>query len=115
MMHLRRKRQCLSAYLTWQTNDYGSNYLFSAYGTGTMGYAQVGYLLPGELTKTRFQPYITYAHNSYDARPEARKIFGIGSNAYFSGNNSKLTFEYKRQTFGEDVVGTITLQAMIYL
>ena len=42
--------------------------------------------------------------------------FGIGANAYLSGHNSKLTLEYFNTKYGtNDAVGTLTLQAMIYL
>ena len=105
----------ITAYATFQTNDYGDNYLFSAYGTGTMIYGHVGYVLSGELNKTRYQPYLSYASNSYDAINDNRNNLGLGINAYMSGHNSKLTLEYKHQKFGDSDTGTITLQAMIYL
>lgn len=105
----------ISAYATYQNNDYGENYLFSAYGTGSMIYGQAGYVLPGELVKARFQPYASFASNSYDAVDDNRNIFGVGVNAYLSGNNSKLTLEYLNQKFGDSKQGTVTLQAMIYL
>ncbi|MBT8262033.1 MAG: hypothetical protein KJO05_04365 [Bacteroidia bacterium] len=105
----------ITAYASFQSNNYGTNYLFNVYGTGSMVYAHAGYVLPGELKKTRFQPYISFASNSYDAVDDNRNIFGIGANAFFSGHNSKLTLEYKNQAFGESETGTVTLQAMIYL
>ncbi|GLB53807.1 hypothetical protein NBRC110019_28480 [Neptunitalea chrysea] len=109
------KGSALTAYATYQTNDYGANYLYSAYGTGSMLYGHLGYVIPGDVEKTRFQPYFTYASNSYDAVDDNRNVFGIGANAYLSGNNSKLTLEYQNQKFGETTRGTLTLQAMIYL
>ncbi|GLB49136.1 hypothetical protein Y10_15040 [Neptunitalea sp. Y10] len=105
----------LTAYATFQSNDYGTNYLYSAYGTGSMVYGHLGYVVPGNVDKTRFQPYVTYASNSYDAVDDNRNVFGIGANAYLSGNNSKLTLEYQNQNFGDTKTGTLTLQAMIYL
>lgn len=105
----------ISAYASFQTNDYGKDYLFSAYGTGSMVYGHLGYVFAGEKTKTRFQPYFSYGTNSYDAVDDNRNILGIGANAYLSGNNSKLTLEYKNQKFGDSKTGTLTLQAMIYL
>ena len=105
----------LTAYATYQNNDYGTDYLFSAYGTGSMAYAHVGYVIPGDKTKARFQPYVSYASNSYDAVDDNRNVFGIGANAFFSGHNSKLTLEYKNQKFGDSNTGAVTLQAMIYL
>ena len=105
----------LTTYATYQSNDYGKDYLFSAYGTGNMLYGHIGYVLAGDKTKTRFQPYASYATNSYDAVDDNRNVLGIGINAYMSGNNSKLTLEYKNQKFGSSKIGTLTLQAMIYL
>ena len=105
----------ITAYATYQTNDYGTDYLFDAYGTGSMIYSHVGYVIAGDKSKTRYQPYISFASNSYDAIDDNRNILGIGINAYFSGHNSKLTLEYKNQEFGDSDFGTMTLQAMIYL
>lgn len=105
----------ITAYAVYQNNNYGQNYLFSAYGTGSMIYSHVGYTFAGDKSKTRFQPYVSFANNSYDATQDDRNIFGIGANAYFSGHNSKLTLEYHREKFGVSSLNTLTLQAMIYL
>ncbi len=105
----------LTAYATFQSNNYGTNYFYSAYGTGSMIYAHAGYVLPGKDKKTRFQPYVSFASNSYDAVDDNRNRFGLGTNAFLSGHNSKLTLEYANQKFGESKVNTVTLQAMIYL
>lgn len=109
------KGSAITAYATYQSNDYGKDYLFSAYGTGSMIYGHVGYVFNGDKTKTRFQPYTSYSTNSYDAIDDNRNVFGIGLNAYMSGHNSKLTLEYQNQKFGDTDTGTVTLQAMIYL
>jgi hypothetical protein len=105
----------LTAYATYQSNDYGKNYLYSAYGTGSMVYGHAGYVIAGDKTKTRYQPYISYATNSYDATNDNRNVFGIGTNIYMSGHNSKITVEYKKEKFGSTDNGTFTVQAMIYL
>jgi hypothetical protein len=80
-----------------------------------MFYSQVGYVIPGDIYKIRVQPFTSYASNSYDAVEDNRNIFGIGGNVYFEGHHSKLTVEYKNQKFGESKLGTIAVQAMIYL
>ena len=72
-------------------------------------------MIPGDVSKTRFQPYVSFASNSYDAVDDNRNIFGIGANAFFSGHNSKLTLEYQNQKFGDSDTGTVVVQAMIYL
>ncbi len=105
----------ITGYATFQSNDYGENYLYSAYGTGSMLFAHAGYVIPGTDKKTRFQPFVSFASNSYDAVDDNRNVFGLGANAFFSGHNSKLTLEYKNQKFGDSEQGTVTLQAMIYL
>ena len=105
----------LTAYAVYQNNNYGKNYLFSAYGTGSMLYGHVGYVFAGDATKTRFQPYLSYGTHSYDAVDDNRSTLGIGVNAYMSGHNSKLTLEFKNQKFGDVDANTISLQAMIYL
>ncbi|WP_397362988.1 hypothetical protein [Olleya sp. R77988] len=105
----------ITAYAVYQSNDYGKDYLHSAYGTGSMIYAHVGYVLGGDKTKTRYQPYASFGTNSYDAVSDDMTNFGLGVNAYFSGHNSKLTLEYKNQKFGSVDSSGLTLQAMIYL
>lgn len=108
------KKGAVTAYATYQNNNYGKDYLFNAYGTGSMIYGHAGYLIPTEKL-TKLQPYISYASNSYDAIDDNRTVFGIGSNLYMNGHNSKLTLEYKNEKFGDNETGTVTLQAMIYL
>lgn len=105
----------LTAYATYQNNNYGENYLYSAYGTGSMVYSHVGYLLPGENTKAQFQPYLSYAINSYDASEDNRNIFKGGLNLFLSSHNSKLSLEYSNESFGDINQNVVTLQAMIYL
>jgi len=105
----------LTAYAVYQNSDYGKDYLYSAYGTGSMIYGHVGYVFKGDKTKTRYQPYVSYGTHSYDAVNDDRSTLGVGVNAYMSGHNSKLTLEYKNETFGALDANTISLQAMIYL
>ena len=105
----------LTAYAMYQNSNYGKNYLYSAYGTGSMLYGHVGYVLNGDKLKTRFQPYFSYGTHAYDAVDDNRSTLGVGINAYMSGHNSKLTLEYTNQSFGAIDSNTITLQAMIYL
>lgn len=109
------KNSAISAYATYQLNNYGKDYLFSAYGTGSMAYGHVGYLIPGENGKTRFQPYVSYASNMYDASNDNRNNFGLGVNAYFTGHHCKLTLDYSNQQFGSSTDNVLSLQAMIFL
>jgi hypothetical protein len=105
----------ITAYAVYQNSNYGKNYLFSAYGTGNMMYAHVGYLIKGDQLKTRFQPYASYGTHSYDAVNEARNTLGVGINAFMSGHHSKLTLEYKNEKFINLNTTIISLQAMIYI
>lgn len=105
----------ISAYATYQFNNYGRDYLYSAYGTGGMLYSHVGYVIPGKDNTPKIQPYVSYALNTYDASTDHRTTLGAGANLYLTGHHSKLTLEYKRQQFGTAVGNTVTLQAMIYL
>lgn len=105
----------ITAYAVLQNNDYGTNYYYSAYGTGTMFYTHAGYVIPGEKEKTRFQPYLSFLNHSYDATDDVKSRFGIGLNTYFSGHNSKLTLEYAHQKMGEVKDNILSIQAMIYL
>ncbi|MDP5106183.1 MAG: hypothetical protein NWQ31_08430, partial [Polaribacter sp.] len=106
----------ITAYALAQSNDYGKNYtLGQTYETGSMLHGHLGYLIP--TTKiTKFQPYMSFTNRQIDATNDAANQFGIGANAYFEGHNSKLTLEYQNTKYGNfDAVGTLTLQAMIYL
>ena len=105
----------LSAYALFQVADYGRNYLFGPYGTGNFFCSHAGYVFKGDVTKRRYQPYISYEWQSYDAVNDNRNSIGIGINAYRSGHHSKFTLEYKNEVFGDFRTNFITLQAMIYL
>jgi hypothetical protein len=105
----------ITAYAVYQNNNYGRNYLFSAYGTGNMVYGHVGYVIKGDKLKTRYQPYASFGTHSYDAVKDARNTFGLGINAFMSGHHSKLTLEYKNEDFGVLNTNILSLQAMIYL
>ncbi len=111
---LGENKGAITAYAVFQNNDYGENYLFSAYGTGSMVYGHIGYMIPTEKL-TKLQPYVSFASNSYDAVDDNRNVFGIGTNLFMNGHHSKLTLEYKNEKFGNSESGTLTLQAMIYL
>jgi len=107
----------LTAYAVYQNNDYGQDFtLGTTYGTGSMAYGHLGYLLPGKTESTRFQPYLSYQDRSIDAIEDGANRFGIGGNIYFTGHHSKLSIEYTNAKYGTgDSTGALTLQAMIYL
>lgn len=104
----------ITVYGTFQLNNYGENYKYSAYGSGYMVYGHVGYLF-ASTKKVRFQPYVSFATNGYNAVEENLNILGAGLNCYLNGHHSKLTLEYKHQSQGTVQSNVISLQAMIYL
>ena len=106
----------ITAYAVIQSNDYGKDYMLgSAYGTGSMLYTHIGYLLGGDKAKKRFQPYIALMNYSYDATSDNRTQTKLGVNMFMSGHNSKLTLEYVKSAFGDTDASALMLQAMIYL
>lgn len=108
------RNAAITAYLTHQFNDYGLNYLFSAYGSGSFTYGHLGYLLPSDQGKTRWQPYLALASHRYDAVSDKRGVQRLGVNAYLAGHHAKLTFEYSNDNFVSSK-NTYMIQAMIYL
>ncbi|WP_299610542.1 hypothetical protein [uncultured Aquimarina sp.] len=107
----------ITAYATYQNNDYGKNFtLGQTYETGSMIYGHVGYVIPNDNKKTKFQPYASFNRRSIDAIDDNATTFGVGANAYFSGHHSKITIEYLNTKYGDnDAQSFVTLQAMIYL
>ncbi|MAD98134.1 MAG: hypothetical protein CMB99_12480 [Flavobacteriaceae bacterium] len=106
----------ITAYLVYQSNDYGTNYNFGPYATGNMIYSHVGYLFSGDNANMRFQPYLSYQHRTIDAINDNASRLGIGANIYQTGHHSKLSFEYTNSKVGQaSSTGVFTLQAMIYL
>lgn len=109
------KNAAITAYAVHQQNDYGKNYLFGPYGSGSFTYVHAGYVFPSDNKYLRLQPFLSYATHNFDAVKDNRNIFKVGLNAYFSGHNSKLSLEFKSDDFGDVKQEFVTLQAMIYL
>ena len=107
----------ITGYLTYQNNDYGENYaLGQTYETGSMVYAHAGYVVPNKDKKVKFQPYTSFSLRSIELIDDNARTFGLGTNMYMNGHNSKLTLEYNNTKYGDgDATGLVTLQAMIYL
>jgi len=106
----------LTAYATYQNNNYGEDYNFGPYATGGMVYGHLGYVIPGDKTKTRFQPYLAYSTRSIDAIDDNANQFKLGANMFFTGHHSKLSLDYSNTKIGDgDANGVITIQAMVFL
>jgi hypothetical protein len=81
-----------------------------------MIYGHVGYLIPSKNEHIKIQPYISMNTRTIDAIDDNASRLGIGGNLYLSGHHSKLSLEYATEKHGNlDAVGTLTIQAMIYL
>lgn len=106
----------ITAYAVFQDNDYGEDFNFGPYSSGNMFYTHVGYLISGDKTKTRFQPYVSYNNIQIDAINDNSSRLGVGANVYLTGHHSKLSFEYANTKIGNaDSTGQFTIQAMIFL
>lgn len=106
----------LTAYAVVQNNDYGEDFYLGPYATGTMIYSHIGYVLPGDKSKVRLQPYVSYNNTTIDAIDDNSSRLGVGGNIYLTGHHSKISIEYSNQKIGNaDATNLVTVQAMIYL
>ncbi|QCK15845.1 hypothetical protein [Mangrovivirga cuniculi] len=113
-------RGAINAYLVYYNFDYGPNYSFGPYGTGSSVYGQAGFLLPDVSNKIRLMPYVAYSTRNYEAFEEPGNTFQVGSNIFITGHNAKLTFEYNstRANFTgnePDRTDRFVIQAMVFL
>lgn len=107
----------ITAYAVYQNNDYGDDYNFrSVYLTGEMFYAHLGYLIGGEKTKTRLQPYASFNYNDAELINSDTRRIGVGGNIFMTGHHSKISIEYSSSKVGNaESNGLVTVQAMIFL
>ena len=109
----------VTAYAQYQVNDFGTNYQLAGTSedvfTGSVFYAQAGYVLPDFSDNFRLQPYATFAAKNIDAAGSASNL-GIGANFLLNGHNSKISVEYKNtgRADGTDV-NMLTVQSVIFL
>lgn len=111
------ENDAITAYAQFQNNDYGEDFVLGPYFSGSMIYSHVGYLLPGDKTKTRLQPYLSYNHTSIDNSVlDTYDRIGVGANIFLTGHHSKLSIEYSNEKIDTaDATGLVTVQAMIFL
>ena len=64
-------------------------------GTGSIYYAQAGYLLPKFKNGTQFQPYGQFMLASYQALKDPVVLWDLGVNYLIKGHNSKLSLDYQ--------------------
>ncbi|MCX8490617.1 MAG: hypothetical protein ORN54_06075 [Cyclobacteriaceae bacterium] len=117
------KGTALNAYLGYFNTDYGKGYLryngimnpangttlagspagsfgnaFPMFGTGSVIYAQLGYLLKKDLlgeTHGTFMPYVTCQSSNYERLDKQMTVYDVGVNWLLKGHSSKLTLDYQ--------------------
>jgi hypothetical protein len=116
-----------AGYASFVNHSWGPNWTggVGGVGTGSILYAQAGFVLPGDPKgKARFQPYAHFSNRSLEAYQDysdpSSTSFGIGVNAYLSGHNAKITGEFQvnngvSQTGSAESTSLARLQLMIYL
>lgn len=63
-------------------------------GTGSIIYAEAGFLLPKFSSKIRLQPMASFSHKDFDALNAAGNFFDIGCNLLLDAHNAKITAQY---------------------
>lgn len=80
-----------------QNTAYGNS--FPMFGTGHVGYAQIGYLLPKKLlgeSNGQLMPYASIQFADYEAlQHKGMLVYDAGINWYIKGHNSKLSFDFQ--------------------
>ncbi|MFN7493131.1 MAG: hypothetical protein ACK5RG_09470, partial [Cyclobacteriaceae bacterium] len=117
------KGTAINAYLGYFNTDYGKGYLryngimnpangttiaaspagsfgnaFPIFGTGSVIYAQFGYLLKKDLlgeTHGTLMPYVTYQSSNYERLDKQMTVYDVGVNWFLKGHSSKLTLDYQ--------------------
>lgn len=93
-----------------QANGYGN--AFPMFGTGQVGYAQFGILLPKKLLgkdNGQLMPYASAQYSDYEAlQHKGMLLFDVGLNWLIKGHNSKISIDYQnRPTYFLDTKGDV--------
>lgn len=132
------KGTAISAYAGYFDLDYGTDYLryngimnpangitngpapgsqgnaFPMFGTGTVFYAQMGYLFQPDLLNDSgtLMPYVSLMSGTFDQLADPTNVFTIGVNWLIKGHGSKLSLDYQNRPVYErqedDLVKTST-------
>lgn len=81
---------CLNAYASFMSFNYGEDYVARWAGTGSVLYGHVGYKLP----HSKFMPYIAVQSGRYGGYEDHTAALDIGLNYFINGHSAKLTLEY---------------------
>lgn len=108
-----------TGYLSYQSNNYGSNYQLLGTSqdvfTGNVVYFQGGVLLP-HTGDVAWQPYVTVTQKSITRLDGGATDFGIGINSLITGHHAKLSLEYHSTgRVAGDATNRILLQAVVFL
>ena len=93
-----------------QSSAYGN--AFPMFGTGQVGYAQFGFLLPKKLLgedNGQLMPYASAQYADYEAlQHKGMLLFDVGLNWLIKGHNSKISIDYQnRPTYFMDTKGDV--------
>jgi hypothetical protein len=144
------KGTALSAYAGYFNFNYGPNYLryngimnpangglnapyagshgnaFPMFGTGSVMYTQLGYLLKKNLLREAgtLMPYVSLMYADYQRLKDAMSVMNVGVNWLMKSHNTKITLDYQvrpvYKTVGEDLEkssdkGQVVLQYQIFI
>lgn len=114
-----QKNSAFTAYLSYQSNDYGTNYRLAGSSqsvfSGNVIYFQGGIVLPHK-KQLAFQPYVTVTQKQIEVFDKSATDFGIGLNTLISKHNAKVSLEYRHTgLINTDSKDQIILQAVIFL
>lgn len=130
------RETAVSAYVGYFDLDYGPGYLrnngvmntanavdparasingpgnaYPMFGTGSVWYGQLGYLMSKDLLGSnngQLMPYVSVMSADYDRLHDRMNVFNAGINWLIKGHNSKITFDYQnRPVFNLDASGNI--------
>jgi hypothetical protein len=97
----------------------GGGSAFPTYGTGTVFFAQAGYLLPKPLLGEKagqLQPYVDATFAQYDRLKSDLLIWNAGVNWLIDGSRSKITLNYQsRPVFSNTEFKETTRKSMVVL
>ncbi len=114
------KNAAFTGYLSYQNNNYGSNYQLAGSSqdvfTGNVLYFQGGVLLP-HTGKSAWQPYATVTSKNIASLNAAATDFGLGINYLINGHHAKLSLEYRsgQEALTANRTGNVLMQAVVFL
>lgn len=114
----------LTAYAVYYNYDYGNNYTRGTLlGTGSIFYAQAGYMFKKFDNNAKLQPYVAFDTKSLDGLNDNVNEYKFGVNYFIEGHHAKVTLEYSNapRFIGPDIanedsrLGIFRLQTHIFL